>query len=338
MIHRSRARAPWPAVGVQPWAMVTIARIVHSLGGIAQKQQLVARGARDLDLTRAFRSGSVIRARQGWYSTLPEDDLRVRAVRVGGRLTGISAIEALGGWVLEHTVLHVSVPVNAARQRSPVNRFVPLRHRGDVELHWDPPDLSERGDASTVAIRDALRRVILDESFEQAVAALDWALRTGTIDDFDLEAILLTVSRELRHIRDWVDPRCESLPESLARTRLRAAGHHVVSQVRLDETGEREDLVVDGQIGIDVDGREFHERFFERDRNKDGVVNRAGLHAMRPSAASVFRRWDGLQRAVTVALAARGFAPPSEIQGFGTPGRRRVPRLRATGPPLRPNS
>ncbi|WP_193554485.1 glycyl-tRNA synthetase [Glaciihabitans arcticus] len=318
--------------------MVTIARIVHSLGGIAQKQHLVARGARDLDLTRAFRSGSVIRARQGWYSTLPEDDLRVRAVRVGGRLTGISAIEALGGWVVEHTVLHVSVPVNAARQRSPVNRFVPLRRRGDVELHWDPPELGDRGDFSSVALRDALRRVILDESFEQAIAALDWALHVGLMDDFDLELLLLTVPRELRHIRDWVDVTCESLPESLARTRLRIAGHNVETQVWLEETGEREDLVVDGQVGVDVDGREFHEPYFERDRRKDDVVNRAGLHAMRPSAAVVFRRWDGLQRAVAVALAARGFAPTSEIQGFGTPRRRRVPRLRATGPPVRQES
>jgi len=240
--------------------------------------------------------------------------------------------------VIEHTVLHVSVPFNAARQRSPVNRFVPLRRRSDVALHWDPPDLSERGDVSSVAIRDALRRVILDESFEQAVAALDWALHLGLLDEFDLELLLLSVPRGLRHIRDWVDARCESLPESLARTRFRIAGHHVDSQVRLEETGEREDLVVDGQIGVDVDGREFHEPYFERDRSKDGVVNRAGLHAMRPSAATVFRRWDGLQRAVTVALAARGFAPPSEIQGFGTPRRRRVPRLQATGPPVRPES
>jgi len=77
--------------------MTDIARIVHQLGGIAQKQQLVARGARDLDLTRAFRSGAVDRARQGWYTTLPSEDLRVRAVRVGGRLTGLSAVHALGG-------------------------------------------------------------------------------------------------------------------------------------------------------------------------------------------------------------------------------------------------
>lgn len=120
--------------------MPGIAAIVHSLGGIAQKQQLVARGARDLDLTRAVRRGEVSRARQGWYTTLPHTDLRVRAVRVGGRLTGISAIIQAGGWVLGDHPLHVSVRDNAARLRSQHDRRI--RHWVDEACDSLPEGLS----------------------------------------------------------------------------------------------------------------------------------------------------------------------------------------------------
>lgn len=77
--------------------MSLIAEWLDELGGIAQKRQIVARGATDWMLTAAVRSGAVFRARQGWYSIVPELDAEVRAVRVGGRLTGISAIRHWGG-------------------------------------------------------------------------------------------------------------------------------------------------------------------------------------------------------------------------------------------------
>jgi hypothetical protein len=58
---------------------------VQSLGGIAQKQQLVALGVRGFQLAAAVRIGEVIRVRNGWCSTFDEQDPRLRAVRVGGR-------------------------------------------------------------------------------------------------------------------------------------------------------------------------------------------------------------------------------------------------------------
>ena len=63
--------------------MVDVRALVEEFGGLAQKRQLVDRGAADYDLTRAVKRGDVIRARQGWYTTLEELEPRVRAVRVG---------------------------------------------------------------------------------------------------------------------------------------------------------------------------------------------------------------------------------------------------------------
>lgn len=306
--------------------MSDIAAIVQSLGGLAQKQQLVARGARDLDLTRAVRGGGVSRARQGWYTTLPETDLRVRAVRVGGRLTGISAIAQAGGWVLGNHPLHVSVPTNAARLRSQHNRRVRFdpSARGGVVLHWDTAEVSERGTAGSVGLSDALLRVVLDESLETAVAALDWALRTGTLDPFDFEALMLQLPLDYRHIRYWADDVCDSLPESLSRTRLRSCGHTVVSQVRI-ESGELLDLLVDDCVGVDVDGEEFHLTRFERDRHKDANITIEKFYSFRPSARMVFHEWDTVLLAIETAISMHIRAPVKGNSGLGTSRPPKIP-------------
>jgi very-short-patch-repair endonuclease len=304
--------------------MADIARLVDELGGMAQKQQLVARGARDLELTWGVRRGEVFRARQGWYSTLPEDDPRVRAVRVGGRLTGLSAIHAWGGWVVKQPPLHVSVHDNAARLRTPWNRHQKLAGRilPGLVVHWDDADHSERGDAMFVGLSDALYRVILDEDLETAVAAVDWALHTGRLDEIDFLRLIDRLPVGLRFIAQWVDPLCESLPESLARTRLRLRGHRVVPQVSYGGL-ERIDLVVDDVIGLEVDGESYHLDRFEEDREKDLAMMVAGYTPVRPSARAVFHRWELVARAVESALVARGCAPSGLPE---TAARRMLPR------------
>jgi hypothetical protein len=298
--------------------MLDIAKIVHSLGGLAHKRQLVARGARDVDLTRAVRDGVVSRARQGWYTTLSKTDARVRAVRVGGRLTGISAIVQAGGWILGDHPLHVSVPDNAARLRSQRNRRVrfDMSARAGVVLHWDGIGVVERGTAASVGLSDALYRVVLDEDLETAVAALDWALRTGALDLVDLESLILRLPGDHRFIRAWVDEHCDSLPESLTRTRLRLRGHAVTSQVRLGDL-ERIDLVVDDCVGIETDGEEFHLTRFERDRRKDLNITIENLYALRPSARMIFSEWDLVLLAIETAISMHVRAPAIGNSGHG---------------------
>jgi hypothetical protein len=280
-----------------------IAAHVSALGGFAQKRELTARGARDHHLTRAVRDGSVRRARQGWYTTLSERDPRVRAVRVGGRLTGLSAIAALGGWVLHCEVLHVAVPRNAARLRSQHNRFAhppAHRHRG-VRLHWDE---GRGGDASMVGLFEALRRVVLDEDRETAIAALDWALHGAGLDEMDVASIMLSTPPAARIEWAALDPLCESLPESLARTRLRDAGFEVSSQVPL-QNGQRMDLLVDGIVALETDGEQFHKDKFYEDRAKDSLIIRAGFVPYRAPANTVFHEWPVVEATITAAILAR---------------------------------
>ena len=304
-----------------------IAALVGELGGFAQKRQLVARGARDFHLTAAVRNGSVRRARQGWYTTLGERDPRVRAVRVGGRLTGISAIAALGGWVLRSDVLHVAVPPNAARLRSQYNRALhpPASRLKGVQLHWEQ---SEWGDSSMVGLLEALRRVVVDESRETAIAALDWALHTGRIDEMDVAIVMHHVLPARRISWADLDPLCESLPESLARTRFRVAGFRVRSQVPLDN-GQRIDLLVDEVVGFEVDGEQYHRDKFEEDRAKDGLIIRAGYVAYRASARSVFGEWASVEATIVAAIAARNLGnsgrPPQKRRRNRLPAHPRIP-------------
>ena len=289
--------------------MTDIAALVHALGGIAQKQQLVRRGATDLDLTRAVKSGSVTRARQGWYSTLPSADPRFRAVRVGGRLTGISAVAAMGGWVLGEHPLHVAVPQNAARLRSQWDR----RRRRTMEpdgvmVHWDL-DGHDTGTVHTVSLATALRQVVLDEPFEQAVAALDWAMHFGQFDEIDLHRLIRSLPADFAKLPEWIDIACESLPESLSRTRMRLREHSMRSQVELS-TGERLDLLVDGTVGLETDGERFHVDRFEQDRLKDLAIALDGYHGIRVSARTVFNAWPLAEAAIEAALAQHGIVAP----------------------------
>ena len=323
--------------GVEASIMVDNCEAVESLGGFAQKQQLVRLGARDRELTRAVKSGLVVRVRNGWYSTLPESDQRLRALRVGGRLTGLSAIVAMGGWVMSSQVLHVAVNENAGRLRTPHNRRRRLDSRvpGSVRVHWEPRDQADRGEASVVALIDALFRVVMDEKLEEAVAALDWALHVHLIDRVDVERLMLRLPHDLSWIAGWVDAACESLPESFSRTRFRLAGHTVRSQVPL-LSEERIDLLVDGVAAVEVDGRTHHADSFLPDRAKDLRITIAGFHALRPAASMVFRNWDDVYLAVSIALIERGRALPHPVgnSGFGrfgpksravfTRGRRKV--------------
>lgn len=261
-------------------------------------------------------------------------------MRVGGRLTGMSALAALGCWTLGEHPLHVAVPRNAARLRSQWRRKVrwaDARPDG-VVVHWVAPAHDTGSSTGVVDLLEALELVGRVEPLEVAVAALDWARSTGRLDRFD--AALLA---ERLGSRGWIversDDRCESLPESLARSRLRAGGLQVESQVRFSGTLERIDLIVEGAVAVEVDGEEHHRETFELDRARDLAITRAGLHALRPSARHVFGAWPAVQAAVERALHERGILVRLDNSGVAAlrrpaTRRRRARRPGTTGPAL----
>jgi very-short-patch-repair endonuclease len=308
--------------------MRDIVSVINSLGGMARRPRLLRAGIRDRELGAAVRSGEIIRARCGWYTTMAKDDPRVRAVRVGGRLSGISALDP-DAWIIGDHPLHVTVTVNAARLRDQWDRRrrpTPRASRG-VIVHWDEGDSSARGTMTAVGLTGALYRAVLDESFEQAIALLDWALHTARLDRIDFERLVLRLPARFRQLGRWVDPLCESLPESLARTRLRLEGHSVRSQVPTGLT-ERIDLLVDDCVALEVDGQEFHRDRFAADRQKDMTITIEGFHSMRPTANMVFHEWSRVLLGIRCALQSHGIVGAAKIQEMSRRPRRSVPLRR----------
>ena len=279
--------------------MTTIAELVASEGGLLHKHDLVAAGATDRHLTAAVRFGGVRRARRGWYSTWSPTDPRFVAVAIGGRLTGAAALHELGAWSWTPPQIVVSVPETASR----------LRRRRGVRVVWDPLELSNRGTTWAVDPRDALARAVVEaESLEDAVMLVDWARLQGIVHgDDDARMVLSRMRADAAGLAAWSDGGAESILESAAGTRLRLEGRCVARQVSVGSRGERIDMLVDGAVGLETDGREHHAHRFEKDRVKDATMVLAGILPFRASTSMVRRDWKTVS-AVVEALVARSVA------------------------------
>ncbi|MFN4000940.1 hypothetical protein [Microcella sp.] len=314
------------------------AHLVARHGGALDRRRLHELGATDHDLRRALRAGSLNRPRRGWYSSWGERDPRFRAMRVGGRLTGISAIAALGCWVLGRRPLHVAVPVNAARLRSQWRRDIRRAdtHDDGAVVHWVALAHDRGSTTGIVDLPEAVELVCRTETAEQAIAVLDWVRRTGQLDRIELAALRERLG-PLRWLVDASVDNCDSLPESFARTRLRAAGVQVSTQVGFTDGLEHIDLVLEGAVAVEVDGDEHHRERFEVDRARDLAITRVGLHAVRPSARQVFTRWPAVQAALVRALRERGILVDLHNSGVAQVGRPAT-RRESAPPGLQPGT
>lgn len=160
-----------------------------------------------------------------------------------------------------------------------------------------------RGTRTVASDHDALLYAVKQLPFEEAVAVLDWACHTGRLDEVDLHRLCARLPSRLRKIAAWVDRDCQSVLESIVRTRLRLLGYEVVSQVPVD-TVRSIDLVVDGVLGLELDGRAYHESSFESDREKDLAIVLEGRSAMRVSYTMVQRKWPRVEQGIATAVAA----------------------------------
>lgn len=272
--------------------MVLISEWVAEAGGLLHKRDLVRRGATDRDLTRAVREKDVRRVRRGWYTTFDPHDPRYRAVRVGGRLTGLMALRQYGAWMWSRN------PPTLASVTRQASR---LRRMKGVRVVYDPPRVARRGSLSVVDPRDALLRAILDESHETAVIAWDWASRSKLFTEAALDEVAALVPANKRGFLLWTDRGSDSIIESAARVRLLARGHEVVSQVHVHHPSPI-DLVIDGTVALELDGEEFHADSFEKDRAKDLAIATAGLMPLRAAYSMVRYAWSVIARAIDASL------------------------------------
>lgn len=71
-----------------------VTTLLRSLGGVAQRSVLLNAGATGPQVERALAAGAIFRVRRAWYGVPDAPATVVRAVRVGGSLTSVSAASA----------------------------------------------------------------------------------------------------------------------------------------------------------------------------------------------------------------------------------------------------
>ena len=133
--------------------------VIDRLGGIVSRRQLRAWGVDSgtIDIA-AWYGWHVIRVRKGWYARADEDPQVIRAWRVGGRLTCVSAL-AYHSQAPAGAVLHVEVANGSCQLRDPDRAKKRLGAEAPVVVHWarHPGPGSERAVTEAHALAVAAR-------------------------------------------------------------------------------------------------------------------------------------------------------------------------------------
>lgn len=278
------------------------------------RQQLLTRISRRA-LSHALAEGSVIRLRRDAYvSPWMAEPLRWAAT-VGGRLACVSALAQWGCFVPPGSGLHVQVAANAARLRAPDGSPRGPDHAGLV-LHWARVNAPARD--LRLPVETSLRQLLRCQSRPMAIAVLDSALQSGVIHRSQAQRVVTEAPRRLRIAFEDLDGRSESGIESLVRVALRDAGLRVEPQVVMPGVG-RVDLVVEGVVVVEVDGRVWHAGEQERDYARDLELVRRGFVVVRVDYRMVM---DRLPFVVDAVLRASSRATSPGVLDLRTTGGR----------------
>lgn len=238
-------------------------------------------------LDRLVASGQLVVLRRGVYASAQLPEPMQRAVRAGGRLACISAAESFGLW--RPPDLRVHAHFDRARSRA----------RGEVVRHWWPA--VEAGDRTRTGLLDTLAHVTRCQPRPFAVAVLDSALHGAFVTLTEIESLLERVPARHRVPPLSLDARAESGVESLIRVALVSAGLRSESQVTIPGVG-RVDLLVEGRVVVEVDGRRWHDGQQSRDYARDLAAQAAGFAVVRADYAHAIAHSDPVVRAVRRAL------------------------------------
>jgi len=280
--------------------------------------ELLERGRSPRQIRRAVEQHVVSTVRKGHFVMPGADSDVVRAVRLGGVATSTTASRALGLWPppdppagsravrrrREPDRLHVAVPRNAARLRDPDDAAAPFRPTPRVVLHWvDESELVGTGRSRIASVPLLLKHAFQSLPPEHALAVLDSALHLRFMRTDELPMLAGSVPDRLRRVVMSADGRADSGTETIVRHRLRARGLRVEIIVGLRGVGTV-DLLVEGRLIIECDGREFHDddEAFERDRTRDLHAARQRYRTLRFTWFMVLFEWHLVEEAIFAAL------------------------------------
>ncbi|WP_460486752.1 endonuclease domain-containing protein [Epidermidibacterium keratini] len=282
-IELSHPRATCP-VSLMLASMNAVERLMGEQFGVVRAAALL----RYLDrstLRALVRTGQARQVIHGWYANADADMRAITAVRAGGALTCLDALELHGIWVPhgERAVRHVR-PGSGARQ--PRLSISGVRYCEPVGCR---PPTARAVDSPIVAMLSATECC----SAEEFVAICDSMLHQGFVERDELDQLLSAYPARIRSLVNWCDGRAESGTESLVRFRLARAGVKLRPQVTVVGIG-KVDLLIGRRLIIEVDSREYHggQEPYQRDRRRDRRSAGRSYIVVRLTYADVMFHWD----------------------------------------------
>lgn len=281
---------------------------VRQAGWFLRRRDLLARGFSDGSLRVALAAHQIFRVRQGWYSVPDAPDAAVRAVRVGGRLTSISALESYGIPVPRRPTVHIAVRPTASRLRRMDDRHRRLASQRGVRIHWiDHPDSG--GSIWRVSIEDALLAALIEEPRDIAVACASAVAHREKWSARRMDAVFRRAPLQVREWRRLVSSLDESHGETFFRLWLLDEGMPLAQQVKITGIG-RFDFQVGPHTFVEVDGGQHDPAWtneesgsWEKDHDWDTSMGIIGNRVLRYTYRQLHRDFPRVLAAVRRAVA-----------------------------------
>ena len=261
---------------------------------MARTSELKSRGVTETELTRAVRSGEILRVRQGVYALPGTDPGLIHAAEHGGTLGCCAAGRLHGLWILDESD-HPHIWLGRAGT---------LRRAEDCcRFHWDDGIVSV-GVLPPVA--NVLLQIATCADEETFFAALESALRQNLLSPSGIAWLWKHLPIPIRPLLGFARSDADSGLESILRLRLHRLGIEARTQVAIRDVGEV-DLVIDGWLIIEADGRENHDDVHKRHKDliRDARAAARGFTTLRFDYALIVHDWATVEAAILGALEAR---------------------------------
>lgn len=266
--------------------------VLHSLGRMARASELKGLGVTEPELTRAVRTGEVVRPRQGVYALPESGEAELHAAEHGGTVGCCAAGALLGLWMLDVPKQHHIWLGDAGTPRSGCKK---------CRLHWD------EGNADVgrlPPVHNVLLQIAVCASEDTFFAALESALRQQKISPSGIAWLWSRLPRRRRWLIGFARGDADSGLESLIRLRLHRLGVSVRCQVQIQSVGEV-DFVIGDRLIIEADGRENHNSDSDRakDLARDAAAATLGYETLRFTYAMIVHEWRVVEAAILAKIA-----------------------------------
>lgn len=273
-------------------SFVRAARVLQRLGRMARTAELKRLGVSERELTRAARSGEVVKPRRGVYALPTTTQAAHHAAEHGGVLGCCEAGVLHGLWILEVPEEH-HVWMGASG--------TPRGACTSCHLHWD-------AGRATVGRLPPVGNVLLQIAScggeDAFFAALESALRQSLVPPGELAWLWKHLPLDMRWLVGFARADADSGLESLVRLRLHRIGITVRTQVQIRGVGEV-DFVIGDRLIVEADGRENHDDATKRhkDLRRDAAAAALGYETLRFDYAMVVHHWEQVEAAIVAKLA-----------------------------------